>query len=51
MRLLACPGVDSEQAVAAALAFREELLQLGEATLGEAESVRCRTQEVKVVGL
>ncbi|MBT9587598.1 hydrogenase iron-sulfur subunit [bacterium] len=51
VRLLACPAVDIQQAVAAALAFREELLQLGEAMLGESESVRCRTQEVKVVGL
>jgi ferredoxin/coenzyme F420-reducing hydrogenase delta subunit len=51
VRLLACPGVDVEQAIAAARAFREEVLHLGEAALAESEAVRCRTQEVKVVGL
>ena len=48
VRLLACPGIDVQQAIQAARTFRQEILALGPSAAGEAAMIRCRTQEVEV---
>ena len=48
VQVLACPGVEVEEALRAAKAFREEVLQLGSPLLGAVQGLRCRTQEVQV---
>jgi ferredoxin/coenzyme F420-reducing hydrogenase delta subunit len=46
VRILACPGVEEGKAVAAALAFRREVLELGTTPAAEAQAIRCRSHEV-----
>ncbi len=46
VRIYPCPAVEELQALKAALAFRQEVLQLGPTPAAEAQAIRCRSQEV-----
>lgn len=46
VRIYPCPAVEERQALKAALAFRQQVLELGPSPATEAQAIRCRSQEV-----